>query len=102
LIFSILDKLEKSDIIFLSGEQNIYKIGFLLNNQEIAKFELKQRIFLNQNPFYFFKGTVDELEKSFSLRTDRVNAKNILSNQNINDYPNGVIEFMIKILEQNK
>jgi len=101
MIFEVLDKLKKSDTIFLSSEQNIYKICFVYNNKEVAKFELKHRIFLNQNPFYFLKETIEELENSFSIRTDKLKARNILSNQNVNDYPNGVIEFMIKILELN-
>lgn len=98
-IFDIIEKLQKSDTVFLSKSDKFYKIGFFYNRKELATFNLSQRINILENPFSIEKETVSQIANRFGIQTDKLNAKKVFSNIKTSVYSEYVIEFFLKILE---
>ncbi len=102
-ILSAVDKMKKSDKIFLSrsGEHDYYKIAFVYNDEEYVPFELKNGVSPRKN-FQFISLKGQDAEKYgkqyFSLVTAKSEAKELLTNCESSNYPEGVLEFMNHLL----
>lgn len=102
-ILSAIDKMKKSDKIFLSrsGEHDFYKIAFVYNDEEYVPFELKNVVFPKKHfRFISLEGKVADTygKKCFSLVTTKSEAKELLTTCENSNYPEGVLEFMNHLL----
>ena len=101
-ILAIVEKMRRSDIIFLSqvGQGYFYKIAFVCNNEEYFPFELSHQISLRDIKFIPFYGqTLESIaSKNFSLTTTKSKAKELISTCEPLHYPEGVLDFMKELL----
>jgi hypothetical protein len=94
-----LERLKKSETIFLSGLNDVYKIAFV-NEDAFLTFELKSSISIYEIKFsaYAGKSIADYGKQYFSLTTDKEHAKKLLSTCDPKYYPSGVLEFISAVL----
>ena len=101
-ILQTFDKLNNSNKIFISkvGEKGLYKIAFVFNNKEFLSIELNHKILFSTLKFVSLKGETPEDygEKHFSLITTKEKAREMFSSIESTHYPDGVIEFIKKLL----
>lgn len=96
-IIQTIDKLRKSETIYLAGvdTNDIYKIAFVNENKELMEFELKNDILLYSRPF---RKVTEDYSKYYEVTTNRKEAKELLDSCNRSYYPKGVLEFVSQVL----
>jgi hypothetical protein len=101
-ILQTFDKLNKSNKIFISkvGEKGFYKIAFVFNSKEFLSIELNHSILFSTLNFESLNGQTpkDYAEKHFSLIATKEKAREMFSSIESTYYPDGVIEFIKKLL----
>jgi len=101
-ILQTFDKLNKSNKIFISkvGEKGFYKIAFVFNSKEFLSIELKSKLHFSTLIFASLNGQTPEDYgvKYFSLITTKEKAREMFSSIESTDYPDGVMEFIKKLL----
>jgi hypothetical protein len=100
-IYAVIDKMRKSDTILLSrvNGNDIYKLAFVYNNSEVLSLELKNTIEVFNTEFAMIgESQLNYYKKSFTDRLSKQEALELLDTCDRNNYPEGVIQFLLYFL----
>ncbi|MEJ2881509.1 hypothetical protein [Pedobacter sp. GR22-6] len=99
--YQLLEKLKSCDLIYISrsGEDNVYKIGFVYQSREASVYRLSNEIRPDDLAFYALKMDAIKYGKQrFTLVTDRCGAFDLLSKCDECNYPANQLNFFKQLL----